>query len=344
MLSSILVTGAEEEPNILPHLLPKFFMVVVTTARTNSNVNEQQDRSYWDYENYEIVTGDIERYRVYQRIGKGKYSEVFEGRRNKEKMVIKVLKPVRATKINREILILRNLSHKNIIRLLDVVMDPDSQTFSLIFEYIEHEECINMFGRFTYEDTVEYCRQMLSALKYCHSMGIMHRDIKPQNMIINEARRELKLIDWGLAEFYHPGQEYSVRVASRYYKGPELLVNYPYYDYSLDIWSFGCVLAEIVFKKRPFFHGESNNDQFVKIARVLGYTDLKRYISKYDMGLPKYCEGVGERISLHSFASPDRNALYGEAIDLLERIFVYDHQDRPTAEECLDHPFFKHAK
>jgi casein kinase II subunit alpha len=74
----------------------------------------------------------------------------------------------------------------------------------------------------------------------------MHRDVKPQNIIVNPHKRILKLIDWGLAEFYHMGQDYNVRVASRYFKGPELLVDYNYYDYSLDIWSTGAMFASMV--------------------------------------------------------------------------------------------------
>ncbi len=74
----------------------------------------------------------------------------------------------------------------------------------------------------------------------------MHRDVKPQNIIVNPHKKILKLIDWGLAEFYHMGQDYNVRVASRYFKGPELLVDYNYYDYSLDIWSTGAMFASMV--------------------------------------------------------------------------------------------------
>jgi casein kinase II subunit alpha len=84
------------------------------------------------------------------------------------------------------------------------------------------------------------------ALDFCHSMGIMHRDVKPHNIIIDHKNRELRLIDWGLAEFYIPEQEYNVRVASRYFKGPELLVDNLLYDYSLDIWSLGCMFAGMV--------------------------------------------------------------------------------------------------
>jgi len=81
-------------------------------------------------------------------------------------------------------------------------------------------------------------------------MGIIHRDVKPHNIIIDHKKRELRLIDWGLAEFYFPNQEYNVRVASRYFKGPELLLDNMLYDYSLDIWSLGCMFAGMVRKQK----------------------------------------------------------------------------------------------
>ena len=94
-------------------------------------------------------------------------------------------------------------------------------------------------------------------------MGIMHRDVKPINIIINHATKELRLIDWGLADFYKDGQEYNVRVASRYYKGPELLVDDKLYHYSLDMWSLGCTMAGMLFKMDPVFKGKDNEDQLV---------------------------------------------------------------------------------
>lgn len=130
-----------------------------------------------------------------------------------------------------------------------------------------------------------YIFELLKALEYCHSNGIMHRDVKPHNVMIDHEKRQLRLIDWGLAEFYHPGREYNVRyacsvllrhfpmlqgdsrpmrlieggqqltsyvrllyvasrVASRYFKGPELLVDFQEYDYSLDMWSLVCSLPQ----------------------------------------------------------------------------------------------------
>lgn len=84
-----------------------------------------------------------------------------------------------------------------------------------------------------------YIYEILLGLDYCHSLGIMHRDIKPHNVMIDHDKRQLRIIDWGLAEYYIPNKEYNVRVASRYYKGPELLVDDTLYNYSLDIWSLG---------------------------------------------------------------------------------------------------------
>lgn len=116
-------------------------------------------------------------------------------------------------------------------------------------------------------------------------MGIIHRDIKPHNIITNPNTWEIKVIDWGLAEFYFPGTDYSVRVASRFFKGPELLLNNTKYDYSLDIWSLGCLFAGIIFKKEPFFYGTDNFDQLVKIVKVLGTDEMFSYIEKYNLNI-----------------------------------------------------------
>ena len=138
-----------------------------------------------------------------------------------------------------------------------------------------------MYPTFTDYDMRFYIREVLKALDYCHAQGIMHRDVKPHNIMIDHSKRQLRLIDWGLAEFYHPNTPVNVRVASRYYKGPELLVDYQLYDYSLDIWSLGCMFAGMIFRREPFFRGSDNYDQLVRIAKVLGFDGLQNYLNKY---------------------------------------------------------------
>lgn len=105
----------------------------------------------------------------------------------------------------------------------------------------------------------------------------------------------MRLIDWGLADFYLPKTEYNVRVASRCYKGPELLVDLQLYDYSLDMWSYGAMLAGMVFRKDPFFNGQDNYDQLVVISKVLGTTALHSYLKRYNLTLSKHYDGLIKR-------------------------------------------------
>lgn len=194
----------------------------------------------------------------------------------------------------------------------------------LIFENVNNTDFRTLYPRFTDLDIRYYMYELLKAIDYCHSMGIMHRDVKPHNVMIDHENKQvniivkkergtlvliyiqqIRLIDWGLADFYHPGEKYNVRVASRCFKGPELLVDFHYYDYSLDLWSFGCMLAGMVkvyyiyskrrlltlffcnqiFRKEPFFNGTDNYDQLVKIAKVIGTDKMHEYLKKYDLKL-----------------------------------------------------------
>ena len=149
--------------------------------------------------------------------------------------------------------------------------------------------------------------------------------------MIDHANRKLRLIDWGLAEFYHAGTDYNVRVASRCYKGPELLVDLQQYDYSLDIWSLGTMIASMVFKKDPFFHGSSNQDQLVKIAKVLGTDELFQYLKKYELTLSIEFQrliGWHPRRPLSKFITAENSHLVDEScIDFLNNMLRYDHQE-----------------
>jgi casein kinase II subunit alpha len=317
--------------------------------RLYSDANVSRPREYWDYETLSVNWGCQDNYEVLRKIGRGKYSEVFEGVNivTGDKCVIKILKPVMKKKIKREIRILQNLcGGPNVVKLLDVVRDPQSKTPSLVFEYVNNTDFKTLYPTFTDFDVRFYMFEILKALDYCHSQGIMHRDVKPHNVMIEHESRKLRLIDWGLAEFYHPGKEYNVRVASRYYKGPELLVDLQLYDYSLDMWSLGCMLAGMVFRKEPFFHCHDNQDQLVKIARVLGTDGLFAYIDKYSLELdPHFDEILGRhsRKAWAKFVNGDNQHLATEnAIELIDRLLVYDHAARILPKEAMEgHPYFR---
>ncbi|KAL8228568.1 hypothetical protein R6Q59_000046 [Mikania micrantha] len=204
----------------------------------------------------------------------------------------------------------------NIVKLLDIVRDQQSKTPSLIFEYVNNTDFKVLYPTLSDVDIRYYIYELL-------------RDVKPHNVMIDHEKRKLRLIDWGLAEFYHPGKEYNVRVASRYFKGPELLVDLQDYDYSLDLWSLGCMFAGMIFRKEPFFYGHDNYDQLVKIAKVLGTDELNTYLQRHS------------RKPWTKFISSDNQHLaVPEAIDFLDKLLRYDHQERPTAKEAMAHPYF----
>jgi casein kinase II subunit alpha len=184
-------------------------------ARVYADVNKHMPRSYWDYDSVNISWGVLENYEVVRKIGlfphpvssrfedfvliavhvgRGKYSEVFEGINivNYQKCVIKVLKPVKKKKIKREIKILQNLAGgPNVVALLDVVRDNQSKTPSLVFEYVNNTDFRTLYPRFSDYDVRFYVYELLKALDFCHSKGIMHRDVKPHNVMIDHEKRKV---------------------------------------------------------------------------------------------------------------------------------------------------------
>jgi casein kinase II subunit alpha len=259
------------------------------------------------------------------------------------------------------------------------VREPASKTPSLVFEFVAATDFKILYPTLSDADVRYYIYELLKALDYCHSRGVMHRDVKPHNVMIDHQKRQLRLIDWGLAEFYHPGKEYNVRVASRYFKGPELLVDLQDYDYGLDMWSLGCMFAVracdtrmravfalilrcardapesesnalraatqgLIFRKEPFFNGADNYDQLVKIAKVLGTEELSAYLGKYGLELDPALEakvGRHSRKQWGKFVTPDNAHLAcPEALDFLGGLLRYDHAERLTAREAAAHAYF----
>ncbi|EKE38486.1 protein kinase domain containing protein [Entamoeba nuttalli P19] len=309
-----------------------------------TNVPEEE----WNYEKVNISWGSPQPYQIVSRIGRGKYSSVFKGiiTEGLFPCAIKCLKPIKEDRFKREILVLQRLINgPNIIRLYDCVKEDITGTPSLVMEYIENTKFQFFYKKFTLQDTQYYLYELLKALKYAHSKGIMHRDIKPDNICYDLNTKKLRIIDWGLAEFYHPGKEYNVRVASRSYKSPELLLNMQQYDYSLDMWGFGCILGSLIFKKEPIFEGRDLDDQLLQIVQLFGTNELYIYITKYNCKVDSSLLFTLKNYSTSSFSKfineNNKNFCTVEALDLLEKVLVFDHQKRLSADEAMNHPFFK---
>ncbi|KAG6841866.1 Homeobox protein HD-6 [Blastosporella zonata] len=215
-------------------------------------------------------------------------------------------------------------------------------------EYVDNIEWKSLFTRLTESDIKHYTFQLLKALDFVHAHGIMHRDVKPGNVMVDYQRRQLRLIDWGLAEFYHPGTEYHIRVGSRYYKAPELLVGYKQYDYSLDLWSVGCMFASMIFRREHFFRGSDNNDQLLRILKTLGTEQFDAYLRKYNIHFETDLESLltnYAKLSWSRFITADNQPLASvEAMDLLDKLLKYDHQERLTAREAQAHVFFNSVR
>lgn len=318
-------------------------------------VYRQKGVDYWDYKNCVVeFNKNLANYELLQKIGRGKYSEVFRGRnRNNGCMcVLKLLKPVRYQKILREISILRNLcGGPNVVRLLDVLRDDDSQTVVLVTEYVHNPTTLRSLlytNNLSNFDMRYYLYEILRSLDFAHRRGIFHRDIKPYNVMIDHERKILRVIDWGLGEYYIHGQALNCGVATRHYKGPELLVGYRHYDYSLDIWCLGCVLAGMLFFKDPFFVGTNNDDQLLQIVAVMGKKALFRYLDKYQCRISRVVESYlhslpEEHVDWRNYIKRDlahQSWCDATGLDLLDKMLQFDHQDRILAHEAMQHPFF----
>lgn len=289
----------------------------------------------------------MERYAKLEKIGEGTYGVVYKARDVNTEQIV-ALKKIRleaedegvpSTAI-REISLLKELKNDNVVRLLDIV--HADQKLYLVFEFLDvdlkkYMELGNNSGQpISLDLCKKFTHQLTSGLLYCHSHRILHRDLKPQNLLIDKYNN-LKLADFGLARaFGIPMRTYTHEVVTLWYRAPEVLLGSRQYSTAIDMWSVGCIFAEMVMRGNPLFPGDSEIDQIFKIFRILGTPNDEtwpgiRALPDYKPTFPQWSkQDLGEQVPYLDRAG----------LDLLQQTLAYDAARRISAKRAMKHPYF----
>ncbi|XP_034817842.3 mitogen-activated protein kinase 13 isoform X1 [Pan paniscus] len=279
-------------------------------------------------------------------VGSGAYGSVCSAidKRSGEKVAIKKLSrpfqsEIFAKRAYRELLLLKHMQHENVIGLLDVFTPASSlrnfHDFYLVMPFMQ-TDLQKIMGMEFSEEKIQYLvYQMLKGLKYIHSAGVVHRDLKPGNLAVNEDC-ELKILDFGLAR--HADAEMTGYVVTRWYRAPEVILSWMHYNQTVDIWSVGCIMAEMLTGK-TLFKGKDYLDQLTQILKVTGVPGTEFVQKLNDKAAKSYIQSLPQTprkdfTQLFPRASP-------QAADLLEKMLELDVDKRLTAAQALTHPFFE---
>ncbi|XP_010258718.1 PREDICTED: probable serine/threonine-protein kinase At1g54610 isoform X3 [Nelumbo nucifera] len=281
-----------------------------------------------------------------EKIGQGTYSSVFRARELDTGRIV-ALKKVRFDNFDpesvrfmaREILILRRLDHPNIMKLEGLITSRMSCSIYLVFEYMEHDlaglaSCPNI--KLSEAQVKCYMHQLLSGLEHCHSCNVMHRDIKGSNILVNN-EGILKIADFGLANYFSPGhkQPLTSRVVTLWYRPPELLLGSTDYRASVDLWSVGCVFAEL-FLGKPILQGRTEVEQLHKIFKLCGSPPDEYWknskVPHRTMFKPQHPYGSCLRETCKE--------LPATAVDLIETFLSLEPHKRGTASSALVSEYF----
>lgn len=290
----------------------------------------------------------IEDYVKIEKIGEGTYGVVYKAR-NKKTGKFAALKKIRleseeegvpSTAI-REISLLKELKHPNIVSLEDILHQEESNhdtRLYLVFEFMQMDLK-------KYIDTVSgdidpmlvksYTYQILQGIVFCHSRRVLHRDLKPQNLLIDQ-KGAIKLADFGLGRaFGIPVRAYTHEVVTLWYRAPEVLLGSQRYSCPVDMWSVGCIFAEMVTKK-PLFHGDSEIDQLFRIFRILGTPTNSTWPGVQD--LPDFKPNFPQWVEKPLITVVPK--LGAQGCDALKQMLLYNPGDRMSAKASLLHPYF----
>ncbi|KAF2109593.1 kinase-like domain-containing protein [Lophiotrema nucula] len=279
-----------------------------------------------------------------EKLGEGTYATVFKGR-NRQTGELVALKEIHldseegtpSTAI-REISLMKELKHENIVLLHDVIHTENK--LMLVFEFMDKDlkrymDSRGDRGALDPPTIKSFMYQLLRGIAFCHDNRVLHRDLKPQNLLINN-RGQLKLADFGLARaFGIPVNTFSNEVVTLWYRAPDVLLGSRTYNTSIDIWSAGCIMAEM-YTGRPLFPGTTNEDQLQKIFRLMGTPSERSWpgISQ----LPEY------KGNFPVYATQDLRLILPQVdqvgLNLLNSMLQLRPEMRVTAPQALNHPWF----
>lgn len=283
-------------------------------------------------------------------IGNGSFGVVFQATLCDTGELVAIKKVLQDKRFkNRELQIMRRLEHCNIVKLKYFFYSSgdkkDEVYLNLVLEYIP--ETVYKVARYYAKNkqTIPinfirlYMYQLFRSLAYIHSLGICHRDIKPQNLLLDPETAVLKLCDFGSAKQLLHGEPNVSYICSRYYRAPELIFGAINYTTKIDVWSAGCVLAELLLGQ-PIFPGDSGVDQLVEIIKVLG-TPTREQIKEMN---PNYTEFKFPQIKSHPWQKVFRARTPPDAIALVSRLLEYTPGSRITPIQACAHPFFNELR
>uniref|UniRef100_A0AAG5CR95 Protein kinase domain-containing protein n=1 Tax=Anopheles atroparvus TaxID=41427 RepID=A0AAG5CR95_ANOAO len=283
-------------------------------------------------------------------IGNGSFGVVFQAKLCDTGELVAIKKVLQDKRFkNRELQIMRRLEHCNIVKLKYFFYSSgekkDEVYLNLVLEYIPETvyKVARHYAKNKQTIPINFIRlymyQLFRSLAYIHSLGICHRDIKPQNLLLNPETAVLKLCDFGSAKQLLDGEPNVSYICSRYYRAPELIFGAINYTTKIDVWSAGCVLAELLLGQ-PIFPGDSGVDQLVEIIKVLG-TPTREQIKEMN---PNYTEFKFPQIKSHPWQKVFRTRTPPDAIALVSRLLEYTPGTRITPMQACAHPFFNELR